>query len=613
MTISRMMSRDATQTIVSPPARLPGVARGGAFLFEPLRSRDIFITGEFTEEQLAYARVAEEFVVKEVLPRLHAIEAKEEGLMPRLLKRAGELGLLMIDIPQQDGGLGLNKATSMLVSENAAKVASFSVSWGAHTGIGTLPLVYYGTPEQKARYLPKLATGEMLAAYALTEPGAGSDATAACTTAVLSPDGRAYILNGVKQFITNAGFADVFTVFAKVDGEQFTAFLVERGFPGVSTGPEEQKLGIKGSSTRQLILEDARVPIENLLGEIGRGHKIAFNILNVGRFKLGCGAAGAAKECLTTAIRYAAERKQFGRPISDFGAIQQKLADMATRIFVSDAMSYRTAGLMDEATAALDPAAPDYQRRLVDVLEEYTVECSIIKIFGTECLDFVADESLQVLGGYGFIAEYPVERHYRDSRINRIFEGTNEINRLIIPATLLKRIGQGTLPYLDFIQKIQGEMRDVATRPLSMPGSLGCETQACEMAKRVIAYAIQVIMQRELASLREKQQHLLLLADMIVDLYAMESVTARVLEQLRLRPDADVSAELDMTHVFVTSANQRVASLAVRLLANESEGEELTEHLTILRALTPFIPIRTIDAKTRIASHLVANHGWCFS
>jgi alkylation response protein AidB-like acyl-CoA dehydrogenase len=607
------MAVESSASGATMSARLPGIARGGAFLFEPLESRGIFITGEFTDEQLAYAETAEDFVTKEVLPRLAAIERKEEGLMPRLLKRAGELGLLMIDIPEQDGGLGLDKATSMLVSERAAKCASFSVSWGAHTGIGTLPTVYYGTANQKARYLPKLANGEMLAAYALTEPGSGSDATAARTTAVLTADGTHWVLNGVKQFITNAGFADLFTVFAKIDGKQFTAFLVERGYPGVSTGPEEQKLGIQGSSTRQLILEDARVPAENLLGEPGRGHKIAFNILNVGRFKLGCGAVGAARECLDGAIRYASQRKQFGKAIADFGAIQQKLADMATRIFVADAMSYRTAGLMDDATHALDKTAPDYSRQIVDVLDEYTIECSIIKVFGTECLDFVADEALQTLGGYGFISEYPIERHYRDARINRIFEGTNEINRLIIPATLMKRVAKGGIPYLQFIESVQQEIDELGRRPLCALGPLGQEIQACEMAKRVVAYTVQIMLQRGLADLQEKQQHLLLLADMIIDIYAMESVTARVLEHMRLRPEADASAELDMTYVFVASANQRVASLAARLLANELEGEDLERHLETVRAFTPVIPIRTIDTKTRLAKRLVADGGYAFN
>src|SRR5256712_902954 len=375
----------------------------------------------------------------------------------------------------------------MLVSEHGALCASFSVWWGAHTGIGTLPLVYYGSEAQKQVFLPRLATGEWLAAYALTEPGSGSDALAAHTRAVREPDGG-WRLDGVKQFITNAGFADLFTVFAKVDGEHFTAFLVERSTPGVSTGPEEKKLGIRGSSTRQLILEDARVPADRVLGAIGQGHKIAFNILNIGRFKLGAGSVGAAKDCLDVALAYAKERRQFGRPIASFGMIQRKLADMATRIYVADSMSYRTAGLMDAAAERLDPSGAAYAERLVrESVEEYTIEASILKVFGTETLDFVADESLQILGGYGFTAEYPVERHYRDAAINRIFEGTNEINRLIIPATLVKRIGQGRLSYADFFQQVDHEIADRAAWPPPVTGPLQREIRAAEVAKRMIA------------------------------------------------------------------------------------------------------------------------------
>src|SRR5437016_10680840 len=487
---------------------------GAIWLVAPAGSVPQFTGADFTDDDRLYAKTAEDFVRNEVLPRLEEIESKAAGVMPALLKRAGELGLLMVDIPERYGGLGLRKATSMLVSEHGALCASFSVSWGAHTGIGTLPLVYYGTEAQKQTYLPRLANGEWLAAYALTEPGSGSDALAARTTA--TRDGDTWRLSGVKQFITNAGFADLFTVFAKVDGEHFTAFLVERTTPGVSTGPEEKKLGIRGSSTRQLILEDARVPADHVLGEIGQGHKIAFNILNVGRFKLGAGAVGAAKECLQIALDYSRERRQFGRPIASFGMVQRKLADMATRIYVADSMSYRTAGLMDAAADHIDPNAPDAAERLVrESIEEYTIEASILKVFGTETLDFVADEALQILGGYGFTADYPVERHYRDSRINRIFEGTNEINRLIIPATLLRRIGQGGLPFADFLQQLDREIADRAAWPPAVAGPLEREVRAAEVAKRVVAYAARLLIERGLASLKDKQQHLEILSNKI--------------------------------------------------------------------------------------------------
>jgi alkylation response protein AidB-like acyl-CoA dehydrogenase len=579
-------------------------ASGASWLVAPVGTHPQFTGAEFTDDDLLYAKTAEDFVRGEVLPKLDEIEAKEEGLMPALLRRAGELGLLMVDIPERHGGLGLHKTTSMLVSERGALCASFSVSWGAHTGIGTLPIVYYGTEAQKAHYLPKLATGELLAAYALTEPGSGSDALAAKTRA--ERVGGVYRLTGTKQFITNAGFADVFTAFAKVDGEHFTAFLVERGAPGLSTGPEEKKLGIRGSSTRQLILEDVAVGADAVLGEVGQGHKIAFNILNIGRFKLGAGAVGAAKECLQIALDYARERKQFGRAIATFGMIQRKLADMATRIYVADSMSYRTAGLMDAAADAIDPAAPDAPRRIVkESIEEYTIEASILKVFGTETMDFVADEALQTLGGYGFTAEYPVERHYRDSRINRIFEGTNEINRLIIPATLLKRIGTGGLPFMDFLRQVEREIADRQSWPPGIGGPLDREHRAAEVAKRVVAYTTKVLVEKELASLKEKQQHLEVLANMIIDVYAMDSVVNRtLLLKGHGHPDDD-ALRIAMTNVFVASASERVIDGARRLLANEFEGEELRKHL-LLESIIPRIPIRTIAVKTRIAEALVA-------
>ena len=576
---------------------------GGHWLVAPVGSAPQFTGADFTEEDLLYAKTAEDFVRHEVLTRLAEIEEKRAGVMPELLKRAGALGLLMIDIPERYGGLGLHKTTSMLVSERGALCASFSVSWGAHTGIGTLPIVYYGTEAQKQRYLPKLATGEWLAAYALTEPQAGSDALAIGTRATLDPATRTYRLSGTKQFITNAGFADLFTVFAKVDGEHFTAFLVERTRPGVSTGPEEQKLGIRGSSTRQVILEEVAVPADAVLGEVGQGHKIAFNILNIGRFKLGAGAVGAAKECLQVALDYARQRHQHGRPIASFGMIQRKLADMATRIYVADSMSYRTAGLMDAAAAAIPDDQP---RRLIEeAVEEYTIEASILKVFGTETLDFVADESLQILGGYGFMADYPVERHYRDSRINRIFEGTNEINRLIIPATVVKRIGRGRLAYQDFLQQVEREIADQAAWPAPPTGPIAREIRAADVAKRVVAYTARVLIERELASLKDRQQHLEILSNMIIDLYAMDSVVGRTQRLLGHGSQQDDELRIAMTNVFTASANERVIDGARRLLVNELEGEELRRHLR-LEQLVPHFPIRTIAVKTRIAEALVA-------
>src|SRR5213593_1255800 len=589
---------------MSDATRAAGEVPGAVWLVAPAGSVPQFTGADFTDDDRLYAKTAEDFVRNEVLPRLEEIESKEAGVMPALLKRAGELGLLMVDVPEKYGGLGLRKSTSMLFSEHGALCASFSVSWGAHTGIGTLPLVYYGTEAQKQTYLPRLATGEWLAAYALTEPGSGSDALAARTVA--TPEDGGYRLSGTKQFITNAGFADLFTVFAKVGGEHFTAFLVERATPGLSTGPEEKKLGIRGSSTRQVILEDARAGTDKVLGQVGQGHKIAFNILNIGRFKLGAGSVGAAKDCLAVALQYAKERQQFRRPIASFGMIQRKLADMATRIYVADSMSYRTAGLMDAAAERLDPAAADAAVRLVrESVEEFTIECSVLKVFGTETLDFVADESLQILGGYGFTADYPVERHYRDSRINRIFEGTNEINRLIIPATLVKRIGRGRLPYPDFLQQVEREIGDPATWPSPPSGPIAREMRAADVAKRVVAYTARVLIERELASLRDRQQHLEILSNMIIDLYAMDSVVGRTQRLLGNGPREDDELRIAMTNVFTASANERVIDGARRLLVNELEGEELRRHLR-LEAVVPHFPIRTIAVKTRIAEALVA-------
>jgi len=578
------------------------VASGCAFLIEPVPD-DVFVLEDFGEEARAMAHTAQEFVDREVMPRLGEIEAKKHGVMPDLLHRAGEIGLLAIEVPEAYGGLGLDKATALLVSARAAKVGSFSISWGAHTGIGTLPIVYYGSEAQKRAYLPKLASGEWLAAYALTEPGSGSDALAAATSA--RREGDHWVLSGTKQFITNAGFADLFTVFAQVDGK-FSAFLVERTDPGVATGPEEQKLGLQGSSTRQLLLDGARIPADRLLGELGRGHKIAFNILNVGRFKLGGGALGAARECLRFAVDYGRERKQFGKPIVEFGMLQRKIADMATRLYAADSMAYRTAGLLDSALSEVPATGPEHDAGLLRVLEEYTVECSVLKVFGTECLDFIADESLQIFGGYGFLRDYPIERHYRDSRVNRIFEGTNEVNRLIIPATLLKRAGKGQVAYFPYVAAVQEEVASGAAAPAPGAEPLAVDTLAVEQAKKIVAWAAQLLVSRNLKDLAERQQHLEILANLVIDTFAADSVVARTRKLLRARGAAGVENHLDMTRVFVASASERIADGARRLAANELVGAELDAAIAVIDRLQLRLPIATIAAKTRIAERIVA-------
>ena len=579
------------------------VPAGCAFLIEPV-PEDVFSFEDFSEEQREMARTAEQFVDREVMPRLAEIEEKQSGVVPELLRRAGEIGLLGVEVPEAYGGLGLDKATALLVSERAAKVGSFSVAWGAHTGIGSLPLVYYGSDAQKETYLPRLASGAWLAAYALTEPDSGSDALAAKASA--TREGEHWVLSGTKQFITNAGFADLFTVFAQVDGNKFTAFLVERTDPGVSTGAEEQKLGIQGSSTRPLLLDGARIPADRVLGEIGHDHKIAFNILNVGRFKLGGGALGAARECLRLAVDYGRARVQFGKPIVSFGMIQRKIADMATRLFAADSMAYRTAGLLDGAAAGAPAAGPARDEALRAVLEDYTVECSALKVFGTECLDFVADEALQLLGGYGFLRDYPIERHFRDSRINRIFEGTNEINRLIIPATLLKRAGQKKVDYFAFVEAVKREAAAGIAAPSPGAEPLAADRLAVEQAKKIVAWTADLLVSRNLRDLAERQQHLEILANTIIDLFAAESVVARARKLLRQQGGEAIANELDMTRVFVASANERIADGARRLAANELAGAELEGALATIERIALRLPIATIAAKTRIAERIVA-------
>jgi alkylation response protein AidB-like acyl-CoA dehydrogenase len=578
---------------------------GGGFLIDPVTAREPFIYEDFTADDLGLAATAEEFVQKEVLPQVNDIERKKEGLMPSLLRRAGELGLLMIEVPAEYGGLGLSKTVALLVAARACDCASFSVSLNAHTGIGTLPLIYYGTDEQRARYLPKLATGEWLAAYALTEPSAGSDALSAKARAVLSADGSFYRINGVKQFITNAGFADLFTVFAKVDGDKFTAFLIERTASGLSIGPEEHKLGITGSSTCQVVLDDVDVPVENVLGAVGQGHKIAFNILNIGRLKLGGIAAGGAQKCLQLAVAYGAGRRQFGKAIISFGAIQRKVADMAARVYAAESMGYRTAALIDAAVEKLDAAAPDHWRQVQRAIEEYAIEQSILKVYGSEALDFVVDEALQIYGGYGFSEEYPIARHYRDARINRIFEGTNEVNRLLIPGMLVKRLMSGALPLFDYIQQVKSELAD-GGRTAVGEGPLAAEIDAVEAAKHLTAYVAGMLLETQAAELAQKQQHLELLANLISEVYALDSSIGRTLKLIRQRGEQGAAYEIDLTRIIAARCSDEIIAAARRLVANDCGEDELARRLQDLGKLSPYVPRGILDVKTRVAERVTA-------
>src|SRR6202790_3082629 len=431
---------------------------GGSFLLESRQPEEVFTPEDFTDQHRMIGQTAEEFAVNEIVPNVEKIEHKDFSVSRDLLKKAGDLGLSGVEVPEAYGGLELDKVTAAVIADHIAQYAGFATTWGAHSGIGMLPLVYFGTEEQKKKYLPRLAAGEIVGAYALSEASSGSDALNCRARATLAPDGKHYLLNGEKMWITNAGFADLFTVFAKIDGEKFTAFLVEKTFPGFSIGTEEHKMGIRGSSTCPVILNDCQVPVENLLGEIGKGHVIAFNILNIGRFKLGAMCVGGARVSLQNAVAYAKQRKAFGKTIGDFGLVREKIANMATLIYVGESLVYRTVGMMDALLSEIDSASPDAAKERRKAIEEYAVECSILKVWGSEMIDYVVDETVQIYAGYGFVEEYPAERAYRDARINRIFEGTNEINRLIITGFLLKRAMSGQLPLMPAIKKLMDEV-----------------------------------------------------------------------------------------------------------------------------------------------------------
>ncbi len=580
---------------------------GGQFLLEGTEPAEVFTPEDFDETQRMIADTVREFIERSVTPHREEMEFhKKVELAKPMLREAGEAGILSIDVPEEYGGMGAEKATTMLVSEIMTRSGSFVATHGAHTGIGTLPIVYFGTKEQKEKYLPKLATGELVGCYALSEPGSGSDALAARSTAVLTDDKKHYALDGTKQYITNAGFADVFIVFAKVDGEQFTAFIVDRDTPGLTIGPEERKMGIKGSSTCAVIMEDTKVPVENVLGEIGRGHVVAFNILNVGRFKLGAGTVGGCKLTLEHVVPYVNQRHQFGRPLSDFGLIRAKIADIAARTFVSESMVYRTAGLMDCAIDRLDRNAEDFDRKTIQQIEEFTIECSMIKVFASESLALAAEEGLQMLGGYGFCEDYPLEQIYRDERINRIFEGTNEINRMLVPGMILKKALRKELPFFAAAKQVAEDLLGPpAFEEAGEPGFLEEEAKLVSAMKKACLAALGFAAQRHGENIKDQQEILSDVADMVMETYACESGLLRALK--RGNGDGEESARpmADMVTLYTHDAMDRVAVWGRNVLAQSAEGDELRTMMSGLRRLTKHVPVNRAQLHDAIAARIV--------
>jgi len=584
-----------------------GYPTGGQFLLDDTTPADVFTPEDFDETQRMIADTVREFIERSVKPHHDELEfEKKVELGKAILKEAGEAGLLSVDLPESYGGMGAEKATTMLICELMAWSGSFAATHGAHTGIGTLPILYFGTKEQKDRYLPKLATGELIGAYALSEPGSGSDALAARTTAILNDAKTHYSLTGTKQYITNAGFADVIIVFAKIDGEQFTAFIVDRDSPGVSVGPEEKKMGIKGSSTCAVILEDAQVPVENVLGEIGRGHVVAFNILNVGRFKLGAGTVGGCKVVLEHVVPYVNQRQQFGHPLSDFGLIRAKIADIAARTFVSESMVYRTAGLMDCAIATLDNGGAEFYRNTIDKVEEYTIECSMIKVFASEALALAAEEGLQMLGGYGFCEDYPLEQIYRDERINRIFEGTNEINRMLVPGMILKKALKKELPLFAAAKPVADDLLGPPEfEEAGEPGFLEEETKLVAAMKKSCLAALGFAAQKHGEDIKDRQEVLADAADMVMDTYACESGLLRALKKAAATGEESARPMADMVTLYVHDAMDRVALWGRNVLAQSAEGDELRTMMAGLRRLTKHVPVNRARLHDAIAARIV--------
>jgi len=578
------------------------IPKGGSFLVEKVGSRKIFTPEDFNDEQKAMAETARKFLENEMLPKKEQIDHKEPGVLVELMKKAGELGLLMVSIPQEYGGLGMDKTTFVLVSEVLAPEASSFVSISAHTCIGAQPLIFFGNEEQKQKYLPKLASGEMIAAYGLTETGAGSDAMGLKSKAVLSKDGKSYILNGGKQFITNGGICDLVTVFAHIDGDRkkSAAFLVERGFPGFSSGVEEKKMGIKGSSTTSMTFEDCRVPVENLLGEVGEGGRVAFNVLDLGRLQVGSACAGAAKWLIKQTIQYAKDRVQFKKPIIEFGMVKRMLADSVALTFATETIAYRSTQLIDQALEAIPADDPEARKKKIIAIGNFAPECSIVKVFGSEALDSVADMCLQIYGGYGFTEEYPAEKIVRDCRVNRIFEGTNEINRQITIGSLLRSAMKNEIPLLAFIQQIMKELKENKL-PQTEPGPLGDAMVQAELSKRLMLYATNLAFQKLGEKLQEEQIALELLADMAVDCYCLDSACARVLQLVEKRGESGAKLGLLLAKIICFEGHSRVGELAKKVVVSLAEPNQLEGHLENIAKLSKPKAFNLIQAKHQVA------------
>jgi len=578
---------------------------GGSFLLESRQPEEVFTPEDFSEQHRLIGQTAEEFAVNEILPNVEKIEHKDFSVSRGLLKKAGELGLSGVEIPEAYGGLEMDKVTAAVIADHIAKYAGFATTWGAHSGIGMLPIVYFGTEEQKNKYLPRLASGEIVGAYALSEASSGSDALNCRARAQISSDGKHYLLNGEKMWITNAGFADLFTVFAKVNGERFSAFLVERNFPGFSVGAEEHKMGIRGSSTCPIILNDCKVPAENLLGEIGKGHVIAFNILNVGRFKLGAMCVGGGRVSLENAIGYAKQRKAFNKVIADFGLVREKIANMATLIYVGESLVYRTVGMMDVALADVDKSAADAGKQTLKAIEEYAVECSIIKVWGSEMIDYIVDETVQIYAGYGFVEEYPAERAYRDARINRIFEGTNEINRLIITGFLLKRAMTGQLPLMPAIKQLMDEVLSGPSMAEELEGAFPEERKLVAQAKKLGLFVAGAATQKYMQTIQDQQEIMGAIADMTIETYAMESAVLRAQKIVQTKGEDGAALPIAMTRVYLLQAMERVESAARKVIAAVADGDMMRTQLAILRRLAKYEPFNTIELRQQIAQKMI--------